>query len=65
MPYNSEVKVKYCLKALRSSIVVVLGSLSANIHPLLDQCWSTVYDAGPTVIQQWVNVSCLLGRLDL
>ena len=31
------------------------------IHPILDQCWSTVYDAGPTLVQYWVDVSCLLG----
>ena len=24
-------------------------------------CWSTVYDAGTTVPQHWVNVSCLHG----
>ena len=23
--------------------------------PSLVQCWSTVYDAGPTLNQQWVN----------
>ena len=32
------------------------------IEPLLVQCWSTVYDAGPTLNQQWLNVSCLLGH---
>ena len=32
-----------------------------DIHPLLNQCWSTVYDADQTLIQQWMNVSCLLG----
>ena len=26
-------------------------------HPLLVQCWSSVYDAGPTLNQQWANVS--------
>ena len=31
-----------------------------RIEPLLFQCWSTVYDAGPTLNQQWLNVSCLL-----
>ena len=28
---------------------------------MLDQCWPTVYDVGPTLIQHWVNVSRLLG----
>ena len=32
-----------------------------DIEPLLFQCWSTVYDAGPTLNQQWLNASCLLG----
>ena len=32
-----------------------------DIDPMLDQCWSTVYDAGPTLIQHRVDVSCLLG----
>ena len=27
-----------------------------DIGPMLDQCWSTVYNAGPN----WVDVSCLL-----
>ena len=26
-------------------------------HPMLIQCWPTVCDAGPTLIQRWVNVS--------
>ena len=33
-----------------------------DVDPLLHQCWPTVCDAGPTLIQQWINVSCLLGR---
>ena len=31
-----------------------------DLGTMLDQCWSIVYDAGPTLIQHWVNVSCLL-----
>ena len=27
----------------------------------LKKCWSTVYDAGPTLNQHWFNVVCLLG----
>ena len=30
---------------------------------MLDQCWSIVYDAGPTLLQHWVDVSCLVERL--
>ena len=31
------------------------------VGPTLVYCWPTVYDAGQTVNQRWVNVSCLLG----
>ena len=34
-----------------------------DIIPMLVQCWFTVYDAGPTLNQQWDNVSCLLGLM--
>ena len=33
-----------------------------DIEPLLVQCWSNVVDGGPTLNQQWLNVSCLLGK---
>ena len=26
-----------------------------GIHPLLDQCWASVVDTGPALIQQWVG----------
>ena len=29
------------------------------------QCWSTVYDAGPTLNHHWLDVSCLLGIAEL
>ena len=29
------------------------------------QCWFTIYDPGPTLNQQWDNVSCLLGSMSL
>ena len=32
-----------------------------DIEPLLDQCWASVVDGGPTLNQQWLNVSCLVG----
>ena len=28
---------------------------------MFDQCWSTGYAAGPTLVKHWVNVSCFLG----
>ena len=33
-----------------------------DINPLLAQCWSTVYDAGPTLTKQWVNILFLFGH---
>ena len=30
------------------------------VGPMLIQCWSTVYDAGPTLDQHRANVLCLL-----
>ena len=33
-----------------------------DIHPMLFQCWPTVFDAGPTLKQHWVNAPCLTGR---
>ena len=32
-----------------------------DIEPLLVQCWASVVDGEPTLNQQWLNVSCLLG----
>ena len=31
-----------------------------DIYLMLDQCWASVYDAGPALVQHWVDVSCLL-----
>ena len=31
--------------------------------PILIQCWTTVYDVGPTLDQHRANVLCLLGHL--
>ena len=30
------------------------------IDPLLDQRWASVADAGPSLIQHWVEMTCLL-----
>ena len=35
---------------------------SWDICPMLVWCWATVFDAGPTSNQHWVNVSCLIGN---
>ena len=46
-------------------ITVVLSQQTRYINPMLAQCWPTVYDAGPTLDQHWVDVSCLLGYATL
>ena len=33
-----------------------------GIHPMLFKCWSSVFDAGPTLKQNWLNISCVLYR---
>ena len=33
------------------------------VNPMPDYCWPTVYAAGPTIGQHWVNILCFLGRL--
>ena len=29
---------------------------------MLNQCWANVVDDGPTLVQHWVDVLCLLGE---
>ena len=41
------------------SYLFALSQQTWGIHPLLDQCWATVVDGGPTLSQQWVSDSCL------
>ena len=38
-----------------------LSQKTRNVDPISDQCWASVADAGPTLIQYWVSVSYLLG----
>ena len=47
---------------LKQIQVVLPKNASAKCRPLLVYCWSTVYDAGPTLNQHWFKVPCLLGR---
>ena len=51
----------------------VLGRMHGNergsqqtrdVDPMLLWCWATVFDAGPTSHQHWINVPCLLGCLN-
>ena len=40
---------------------VKVSQQTRDIHTMLVQCWPIVYDAGSTLCQNWVSVSCLLG----
>ena len=31
-----------------------------HIYPMLNQCWANVVDGGPTLVQCWIDVLCLL-----
>ena len=33
---------------------------TGHIYTVFDQCWPTVYDVGPTMVEHWLYVSCLL-----
>ena len=56
-------------KAKRQELLVLQSSVRVQqygtsqqtryIEPLLVQCWPAVYDVGPTMNEQWLNVSCL------
>ena len=38
----------------------VVSQQTRDIEPLLDQCWASVVDGGPTLNQQRLNISLLL-----
>ena len=38
------------------------ASKQEEINPMLAQCWSTVYNTGPTLNQRWITVAYLLVR---
>ena len=46
-------------------IFIPISQQTRHIYPLFDQCWANVVDVGPTLVKQWVDVSCLLGRCRL
>ena len=37
-----------------------LAQQTYDSDSMLGQCWSTVYDAGKTLTQHWINTLCLL-----
>ena len=47
----------------RSLLYEPASQQTRGIHPILFQCWHTVFDAGPTLKQHWVNVPCLLASV--
>ena len=38
----------------------LIAQLTPGVHRMLDYCWATVADGGPTVIQHWVSDMQLL-----
>ena len=46
---------------LANSLYLLEAQRALDIHPRLVHCWASVYDAGPTFNQPWMNISCLLG----
>ena len=44
----------------------IANQQTRDIDPIMNQCWSTVYDSGPTLVQPldqcWADVLCLLER---
>ena len=47
------------------SVSAILSHQARYIDPWLDQCLASVVDGGPTLIEPWVNVSCLWGYVCL
>ena len=39
--------------------IIGLAQQTRDVHPMLFQCWPTVFDVGPT-LKHWVNIPCLL-----
>ena len=42
-------------------LLVIRNQQTRDIEPLLVQCWASVVDGGPTLNQQWLNLSSSLG----
>ena len=51
----------HCSESLESfNKRISVDQQTQEIDPMLVRCWSTVYDAGPTLNKHWVNLLCLL-----
>ena len=46
------------LQVLWAHIASLIFQQTRYIDPVLDQCWASVVDGGPTLIQTWVNGLC-------
>ena len=61
---NISCKIVLCECWIFSNISLILNvdrvQQTQDIDPVLAKCWPTVYDASPTLIQHWVNVSCTM-----
>ena len=44
-----------------SNWLLYLDKKGAFTQSVLFQCWATIFDAGPTLKQHWLNAPCLLG----
>ena len=62
--YNFDWCTQVCLATIHhicSWKVFVSSQQTQKIDPMLFQCWSTVYDAGPTLKQHWIKFCvCLM-----
>ena len=47
--------------ACRVMAALAPSQQTRDIKPMLGQCLADVVDGGPTLYQQWFNVSCFLG----
>ena len=61
MRHSSAMTTLISTRTARGATLKSSESDPANIDPMLDQWWARVVDGGSTLIQHWVNVSCLLG----
>ena len=53
--YSFQVSIYYCFPLFVTPPPVPVP-VALDIDPMLDQSWATVYDAGPTLVQHWVDV---------
>ena len=63
MPRRAETWVSlcnFCFFVLVQWAIYIWFPRKQGHHPMLFQCWISVFDAGPTFKQHWVDVPCLL-----